>query len=101
MPSATTPAMSAAVVITTLWPIAATGSLPTWRIVMVNSLHDAGTVISFTLYWIASLLSISTAQLAAAASLLSAAGAGLAVSAAAAPVSAGTVAGVSVAAGSM
>src|SRR5690606_10639892 len=62
MPSATTCCMLSEVVITTLWPIAATGILPTCLSVILNSEHDAGTVIELTLYCIASLLSISVSQ---------------------------------------
>src|SRR5690606_28093345 len=47
---------------TTLWPIAATGSLPTCLRLMVNSLHDEGTVIESTLNWIASLPSMVVLQ---------------------------------------
>src|SRR5690606_41849389 len=62
MPSATTCCLLSEVVITTLWPIAATGILPTCLSVILNSEHDAGTVIELTLYCIASLLSISVSQ---------------------------------------
>src|SRR5690606_17269776 len=75
MPSAAMAARSEASEITTLWPIAATGSWPVWRRVMVNSVHEEGTVIEPTLWRIASSPSIVVAQLLTTASPAASAGA--------------------------
>src|SRR5690242_539170 len=55
--------MSDCLVITTSWPIDATGSLPVCFSVILKSVHDEGTTIEPTLYCIASLASISVLQL--------------------------------------
>src|SRR5690606_19561441 len=88
MPSAATACMSASAVTTTLWPMAATGILPVWLSVILNSVHEAGMVIEPTLYCIASLPSITVAQ-----SVTTAAGLPLAAAGAADSVAAGSVAG--------
>src|SRR5690606_19316841 len=62
MPSASTPAMSDSALITTLWPMAATGIWPVCSRVMVKSLHEAGMAIEWTLYCIASLLPMVVLQ---------------------------------------
>src|SRR5690606_28172923 len=49
LPTEAPAAGSEAYVITELWAIAATGSWPVWRRVMVNSVHEEGTVIEPTL----------------------------------------------------
>src|SRR5690606_20154699 len=97
MPSAATPARSEAWEITTLWPIAATGSLPTCLRLMVNSLQEAGTVIEPTSNCIASLPSMVVLQLLTTASGLPSAGAAPASAAGAVLASgAGVVAGAGV-----
>src|SRR5690606_417358 len=92
---------------TTLWPIAATGSLPTCLRLMVNSLHDEGTVIESTLNWIASLPSMVVLQFSTTASFPPPAAAAAGLAAASAPVAgavpatgSGVAAGVVVGAGS-
>src|SRR6185437_1233234 len=55
--------MSDCFVMTTSWPIDATGSLPVCFKVILKLVQDAGTVIDPTLYCIASLASISVPQL--------------------------------------
>src|SRR6185437_5412472 len=55
--------MSDCFVMTTSWPIEATGNLPVCLRVILKLLQDDGTVIEPTLYCIASLASISVAQL--------------------------------------
>src|SRR6476661_5241729 len=77
MPSASTPCMSDSLLITTSWPIAATGIVPACLRLTVNLAHDAGTVIEPTLNCIASLPSMVVAQ-----SLTTAAGLSLPVVAA-------------------
>src|SRR6476659_5863789 len=62
MPSAVTPCASDALAITTLWPMAVAAIVPVCLRVMVNFLHEAGTVIEPTLYCIASVPSIVVAQ---------------------------------------
>src|SRR6478672_3983918 len=83
MPSAATPAMSEAFAITTLWPMAVMAIVPLCLRLMVNLLHDAGTVIEPTSYCIASVPSMVVAQ-----SLTTAAGFSVAMAAGAAVVAA-------------
>src|SRR5512138_75630 len=63
MPSVAIPARSEASETTTLWPIAATGSLPVCLRLMVNLLHDDGTVMEPTSNCMASSPSIVVLQL--------------------------------------
>src|SRR5690606_12885116 len=62
MPSVAMPERSEAADTTTLWPMVFTGRVPVCLRVMVNSLHEDGTVIEPTLNCIASLPSMVVLQ---------------------------------------